>query len=366
MKISWLSMKLAAAAALAAAGFLLALWAAADAVPWWGGLAGALFLGGAVYAAAHRMLARRLRLAHATLRQIRRHQFANLEAAQLPHGDELNALIWQVYRTGQTLEKEIRELKKIENYRREFVSNVSHELKTPIFAVQGFSETLLAGALEDERVRRRFVEKILRNANRLNNLARDLSEIAHIETGMLQMTAAPFDVVRLAREVNESLEPAAAAKEVTLQHQLPGNLPPVMGDRERIRQVLTNLVDNAIKYNNAGGTVEVVARVLADGRVKTSVVDDGIGVAPEHVARLTERFYRADQSRSRSQGGTGLGLAIVKHILGAHGSELMVESTPGRGSTFGFVLPAAEAGAEEEKEAPGEEAGPEHRAAVRL
>ena len=356
-------MKLAAAAVLATLALLLALWWSAGAGSLWSVLGGALGVGVVVYAAAHRLLARRLRLAHATLRQIRRHQFANLEAAQLPRGDELNALIWQVYRTGQTLEKEIRELKKIENYRREFVSNVSHELKTPIFAVQGFSETLLDGALEDERVRRRFVEKILRNANRLNNLARDLSEIAHIETGMLQMTTAPFDVAQLAREVNESLEPAAAAKGVTLQHQLPADLPPVTGDRERIRQVLTNLVENAIKYNNAGGTVEVVARVLADGRVKTSVVDDGIGVAPEHVARLTERFYRVDQSRSRGQGGTGLGLAIVKHILGAHGSELMVESAPGSGSTFGFVLPAA---SETEEQEPGEEAAPESREAVRL
>ena len=309
------------------------------AVPLWTALLFALAASLTAYVVASRMLAFRLHLARSTLKQIRKHQFENLEAAQIPRRDELGEVIWQVYRTGLALEKEIRELRKMENYRREFLGNVSHELKTPIFAVQGFAETLLGGALEDARFSRSFVEKILRNTTRLNNLTRDLSEISRIETGELKMTMAPFDLWSVLREVAESLEPLAESCGVTLQCRVPEGLPPVMGDHERIRQVLLNLVTNAIAYNNEGGHVDVVARLLSSGEVKISVVDDGIGIAAEDVPRLTERFYRADKSRSRNQGGTGLGLAIVKHILGAHGRTLSIESVPGRGSTFGFALP---------------------------
>ena len=309
----------------------------------------AVLLGGAfvvVYLVAFTLLARRIALAHSTLRQIRKHQFENLEVARIPKGDELNALIWQVYRTGLALEKEIRELRKMENYRREFLGNVSHELKTPIFSIRGFAETLLNGALEDERVNRSFLKKVLRNADRLSNLVRDLSEISRIETGELEMSMAPFDLREIIREVSESLEPNARQHEVALTARLPEVLPPVMGDRERIRQVLINLVENAIKYNNPGGRVEIVTRALSDKReVKISVVDDGIGIAPQHLPRITERFYRVDKSRSRMQGGTGLGLAIIKHILNAHGRQLMVESSPGRGSTFGFALSTTPDGA---------------------
>jgi two-component system phosphate regulon sensor histidine kinase PhoR len=310
-------------------------------LPWWSdGFAG-LALGGATYGAAHAWLVPRINLALTTLHQIRKHQFDNLEATSVPRGDELNTLIWQVYRTGQKLENEIRELKRMENYRREFIGNVSHELKTPIFSVQGFTETLLDGALEDESVNRSFLEKIMRNVERLDNLARDLSAISRIETGELEMNMAPFDLGALIEEVTESLEMKAEEKNIHLRSQVPNGLPTARGDRERIRQVLVNLVDNAIKYNDADGHVEVVARHRADDEIKVSIVDDGIGVPPEHVARLTERFYRVDKSRSRNQGGTGLGLAIVKHILGAHDRELQVESTPGSGSTFGFTLAAA-------------------------
>ena len=313
---------------------------------WWqpisGVGAGVLILGSGVaaYGVVHRVLARRLELARSTLKQIRKHRFENLGAAHLPDGDELNALIWQVYRTGQALEKEIQELKKIENYRREYLGNVSHELKTPIFTIHGFAETLLDGALEDERVNRGFVEKILRNADRLHNLANDLSEISRLETGHVRMTPAPFNLARLTDEVIESLELVANAKQISLTRRAPDALPLVMGERERIRQVLVNLVDNAVKYNNPGGVVEVVLRVIPSAEeIKVSVVDNGIGVAAQDIPRLTERFYRVDKSRSRDQGGTGLGLAIVKHILNAHGSRLMIESHVGRGSTFGFTLP---------------------------
>jgi two-component system phosphate regulon sensor histidine kinase PhoR len=236
---------------------------------------------------------------------------------------------------------EMDQMKRMESYRRDFIGNVSHELKTPIFAIKGFSETLLRGAINDAEVNRSFLEKILRNALRLENLARDLSEISRIETGELKMDIAPFRIDDLIREVIESLEPRAHQKHIDLECVLPEYLPETEADEERIRQVLINLIDNAIKYTNDGGRVEVVARFVEPASVKISVVDDGIGVSEEHIPRLTERFYRVDKSRSRSQGGTGLGLSIVKHILGAHGGRLQVKSADGQGSTFGFSLSTA-------------------------
>lgn len=306
-------------------------------------LVAALGMGGLAYASAHYHVHERLRRAQTTLRRIRQHEFEGLNTASPPSGDELNALIWEVYRTGRKLEKEIQELKQMENYRREFIGNVSHELKTPIFSVQGFTETLLDGALNDEAVNRTFLEKIMTNVNRLDNLAQDLSDIARIETGELEMSPAAFDLGVMAQEVVESLEMKARDKGLELTQRVPDALPQVYGDRERIRQVLVNLADNAIKYNEDGGHVDIVARELPDGEVKVSVVDDGIGVDPDHIERLTERFYRVDKSRSRNQGGTGLGLAIVKHILGAHDRSLQIESSPGSGSTFGFTVPTVSA-----------------------
>jgi two-component system phosphate regulon sensor histidine kinase PhoR len=197
------------------------------------------------------------------------------------------------------------------------------------------------GALEDRRVNASFVKKILTNATRLRNLTNDLSEISRIETGELRMVMSEFSLAEVAAEVIEGLEDMARSKGVTLRLRIAEPLPPVLGDRERIRQVLVNLVDNAIKYNGEEGVVEVVCRPLATGYVKVSVVDNGIGIAPQHIPRLTERFYRVDKSRSRLQGGTGLGLAIVKHILGAHDAQMMIESKPDRGSTFGFMLKTA-------------------------
>jgi two-component system phosphate regulon sensor histidine kinase PhoR len=330
----------------------------------------AAVLGAAAYVAARRLTGERLEAVRALLHRLRAFDFEGLgedeDGGGTPSGDapaaeyeddrgsdndahadvslrrdEVDALLVEARRTGRVLAERMRELRKMENYRREFIGNVSHELKTPIFSIQGFAETLQGGALEDEDVRGSFVEKILHNADRLRHLARDLAEIARIETGELEMTVTTFPLGPLVEEVTESLGPVADEKEVALSERLPEGLPRVRGDRDRLRQVLSNLVDNAVKYNTEGGAVEVAARRMPGGDVKVYVVDDGVGVEPEHVERLTERFYRVDQSRSRRQGGTGLGLAIVKHILGAHGSKLSVSSSPGHGSTFGFVLAAA-------------------------
>lgn len=297
-----------------------------------------VLIGLGTYLICHKLLVGRITLARTTLKQVRKHKFENLDKAQLPRGDELNALNWQVYRAGLAMEKELRELKKIEDYRREFLGNVSHELKTPIFTIQGFAETLLDGALKDDRVNERFLTKILANTKRLKNLANDLVEISRIESGELEMVMQPFRLIDVVKDVTDELEQMAESKSVTLYQNIPTNLPHILGDRARITQVMINLIDNAIKYSNKNGSVEIVARLLPAELVKVTIADDGIGIKPQHVPRLTERFYRVDKSRSREQGGTGLGLAIVKHILGAHKAEMVIDSKPNQGSTFGFTL----------------------------
>jgi two-component system phosphate regulon sensor histidine kinase PhoR len=229
-------------------------------------------------------------------------------------------------------------LERLADYRRSFLGDVSHELRTPIFAISGFAESLLDGALDDPEVRDRFVEKILANARRLDALARDLAEISRIESGELRMRTAAFDLGPLARETVDALEPLARERGIEASVAVPDGTPAVLGDRGRIQQVLANLVENALKYTEQGGHVRLTADRTSEG-VRVAVVDDGIGIATEDVERVTERFFRVDRSRSRSEGGTGLGLSIVKHILEAHGGRLTVESTPGVGSTFAFTLP---------------------------
>ncbi len=350
-RLNRLALRIAALGAAGGAAAALGLLVAAVLVgtgPWvWLGVpAVGLAAGLATYAAVNALVARRLELARATLRQARKRRFDGLARLRADERrDDLDELLWQVYRAGRVLQQEIERLVELEDYRREFLGNVSHELKTPIFVISGFAEQLLDGALDDPAVNRRFVEKIGRNAERLNNLARDLLAISQIESGELQMTLAPFDLRGLAEEVIEAIEPVAEGRGVRLLLSVPAGLPPAFGDREQLRHVLTNLVDNGVKYNREGGRVEIAARrVEAGGRasLRVAVVDDGIGIPTEAQSRLTERFYRVDRSRSRRQGGTGLGLAIVKHVLEAHGQELRVESRPQYGSAFSFVLPVAE------------------------
>jgi two-component system phosphate regulon sensor histidine kinase PhoR len=333
--LSRLGLKIAAPVALAGMAGGWVLWGG----PLWHGLVAGLAVGGVAYGAAHYWLHHRLKQTQAALRRIRQHAFDDLDAPAGPQGDELSTILWEVYRAGQKLENEIQDFKERESYRREFIGNVSHELKTPIFSVQGFAETLLDGALSDEEVNQTFLRKILHNVNRLENLARDLSAITKIETGEMEMSREQFSLAEVFEEVQESLELKAHENDVSLRAHLPDGLSAVYGDRDRIRRVIVNLADNAIKYNEAGGTVRLRAQPHGADEVEISVVDDGIGIPAEHLSRLTERFYRVDKSRSRNQGGTGLGLAIVKHILAAHDRNLHVESTPGEGSTFGFTLP---------------------------
>ncbi len=311
-------------------------------LPFWVVLCISILVGFGTFLFVHRIVARRVARLQTTLAKIGEDDATPFTNNSSPLRDELDELNELALEANQRILYQMQERERVEHYRREFLGNVSHELKTPIFAILGFAETLLDGALEDERVRRSFVSKVLRNATRLGNLAEDLASVARIEMGELSMVLKPFNLIELTEEVIESLESLATNRNVTLRSAMQAGLPPVIADRSRISQVLSNLIDNGIKYSLEGGQVEVIARPLPEGSVKISIVDDGIGIAPEHIPRLTERFFRVEPSRSSKLGGTGLGLAIVKHILGAHGSQLMIESLPGSGSTFGFTLPTAD------------------------
>jgi two-component system phosphate regulon sensor histidine kinase PhoR len=230
-------------------------------------------------------------------------------------------------------------LKQLERQREEFVANVSHELRTPLSLIKGYVETLLDGARNDPAVAERFLKIIERNANRLDLLIQDLLTISALESGRMKLELQPVNLRSLAEKVLTDLQAKAENKSVTLANELPELN--ANGDVNRLDQVLANLVDNAIKYGRAEGTVAVGGQRREDGRLEIFVRDDGPGIPPESINRVFERFYRVDKARSRDQGGTGLGLAIVKHIVQAHDGEVWAQSEPGRGATFFFTLPAA-------------------------
>jgi two-component system phosphate regulon sensor histidine kinase PhoR len=230
------------------------------------------------------------------------------------------------------------QLKKLEQVRSQFLGNVSHELRTPIFAVQGYLETLLDGAVDDHTVNRSFLEKAQSNLSRLNVLLEDLINISQIESGEMKMSLRYFRVNEFLESVGKDFESLAAARNVSLKLSLKtlGN-DEVFGDKDRLRQVLNNLISNAINYNRENGEI-VLSSDKVEGGVQIGVKDTGVGITSEHLPRIFERFYRVDSDRSRALGGTGLGLAIVKHIVEAHGSQIKVESTIGEGSIFCFLL----------------------------
>lgn len=233
---------------------------------------------------------------------------------------------------------EIAELKKLEAYRREFLGNVSHELKTPLFNIQGYLLTLLDGGMDDPDILKEYLRRSEKNIDRMIAIIGDLETISQFETGEMKLNLIRFDLVALSRDVIELLETKAKKKNIEIscgddasrQHF-------VLADKERIRQVLINLVDNSIKYGNEGGAT-VVSFSDLPGEVETRVADNGIGISQNDIPRLFERFFRVDKSRSREQGGSGLGLAIVKHIMEAHKSSVTVISAPKEGSTFIFRL----------------------------
>jgi two-component system phosphate regulon sensor histidine kinase PhoR len=234
---------------------------------------------------------------------------------------------------------EIELLKQNEAYRKEFLQNLSHELKTPIFAIQGYVDTLLNGALENPDVNKKFLSSTSRNIDRLVNLVDDLDEISKLERGEQLLYKENFVIQELVKEVYETLSIKAEEHNIRLVIKKGCELPlTVFADKEKIRQAFINLVDNAIKYGKKNGEIEASAYKIDGKRILIEITDDGAGISEEHIGRIFERFYRTDMARSRKVGGSGLGLAICKHIIEAHGHAIHVRSTPEVGSTFGFTL----------------------------
>ena len=236
-------------------------------------------------------------------------------------------------------EKELEILRHNEQFRKEFLQNLSHEFKTPVFALQGYIETLLSGALEDPDVNKRFLEKSAKNVDRLTHLLNDLDQISKLERGELTLTRSSFVIQELIKEVFDSRVTKSDNNEMQLSLKKGCESPLVAyADKEKIRQVLTNLVGNSIKYGKSGG--QILASVYnTDGKhILVEITDEGIGIGEKHLSRIFERFYRTDEGRSLDKGGSGLGLAICKHIIEAHGQTIHVRSTENVGTTVGFTL----------------------------
>jgi two-component system phosphate regulon sensor histidine kinase PhoR len=236
--------------------------------------------------------------------------------------------------------RDVTRLHRLEAVRRDFVANVSHEMKTPLTSIQGYVETLHAGAVEDPAVARDFLEKIDRNARSLGHLVSDLLVLSRVEAGGIQLEPEPFPMFTVVSEAAAACADKAREKGLEL-HVSPGPRNAlVRGDRDLLVRALVNLLDNAIQYTKPGGRIDV-GGARADSRIEVNVADTGIGIPPSELPRIFERFYRVDKARSRALGGTGLGLAIVKHVAERHGGSIRVLSEEGRGSSFTLSLPAA-------------------------
>jgi two-component system phosphate regulon sensor histidine kinase PhoR len=244
---------------------------------------------------------------------------------------------WAVQR-----KEEIEALRKNEDFRKEFLLNLSHELKTPIFAIQGYVDTLLNGALNNPDVNTKFLNNTSKNIDRLVNLVDDLDEITKLESGEQLLYKQNFIIQDLFKEVCESLSIKADEKKIKCFIKKGCELPlTVFADKEKIRQVLINLIDNAIKYGKQNGTIEGSAYKIDGKTILVEISDDGHGISEEHLPRIFERFYRTDLARTRKIGGSGLGLSIAKHIIEAHSETIHARSKIDVGTTFGFTLPSA-------------------------
>jgi two-component system phosphate regulon sensor histidine kinase PhoR len=256
-----------------------------------------------------------------------------------PITTDLNVLTQEVERFTENRQLELATLKDREAYRREFMGNVAHELKTPLFTVQGYILTLLDGAMKDKTVRKKYLQRANKAVERLIYIVKDLDMITKIEMGGLTLERESFNIIELVQNAFDLLEMKAEEKSLSLVFDKEyKDSVMVYADRERIQQVLTNLIDNSIKYGKTSGTTEVAVNQLNKSRCLIRVTDNGEGVEQKHIGRLFERFYRVDKSGSRAVGGSGLGLAIVKHLIEAHNEKIYVESQFGVGSEFSFTL----------------------------
>jgi len=232
--------------------------------------------------------------------------------------------------------RDITEEKRVETIKKDFVANVSHELRTPLASIKGYSETLLDDDVEREK-QKEFLEIIDRHATRMSRIIDDLLILSRLESSAVSLESSTVDMRELIGTTVKGARKGAQDKSITIQADLPDVLPPVMGDRDRLEQVVVNLIDNAIKYTPSGGHITITAEGRND-EVRVDVIDTGIGIPENDISRIFERFYRVDKARSRALGGTGLGLAIVKHIIQGHNGRLDVKSELGAGSTFSFFL----------------------------
>ncbi|HSR59804.1 MAG TPA: ATP-binding protein [Robiginitalea sp.] len=268
-----------------------------------------------------------------------------LESTSLTKGPittDMKTLTEEIEKFAQDKKIEIDTLKIREEYRKEFLGNVSHELKTPLFTVQGYIHTLLDGAMEDRKVRKKYLNRAAKGVERLIYIIKDLDLITKLEIGDLHLECEEFDIIELIRSVFELLEMKASKKGISLVFDTEYKRPvTVFADKEKIQQVLTNLVVNSIKYGHQDGTTEVSVENLIKNKVIIRITDNGEGIAEQHLTRLFERFFRVDKSGSRKEGGSGLGLAIVKHIIEAHNEKIYVESVVDVGSEFSFTLEKA-------------------------
>lgn len=256
-----------------------------------------------------------------------------------PVTTDMKTLTEEIEKFAEGKKIEIDTLKIREEYRRDFLGNVSHELKTPLFTVQGYILTLLDGAMDDKKLRQKYLQRASKGVERLIYIVKDLDLITKLEVGDLKLTREDFDVIELIQNTFDLLEMKAAQKQIALVFDMEYPNPVyVNADREKVQQVISNLLVNSIKYGHANGTTEVSVENLIKNKVIIRVTDNGSGIPKQHIPRLFERFYRVDQSGSRSEGGSGLGLSIVKHIIEAHGEKIYVESEVGVGSEFSFTL----------------------------
>jgi two-component system phosphate regulon sensor histidine kinase PhoR len=277
---------------------------------------------------------------HERINKLKEEKFAYIEEDFIPKTkNPLNRINSEILIYARTKQREIEELKKAEAFRREFIADISHELKTPIFAAQGFVHTLLDGAVKDKNVRNKFLKKAAKSLDGLDRIVQDLLTISQVETGVIKMEMENFNINDLIQEVFDQFEGKAEKKDVDIVFvdNCPQNLY-VFADRHKIFQVLLNLVSNAIKYRKEEETLITANLVEHENDIEIFIQDNGIGMTEKHVSRIFERFYRIDKSRSREKGGTGLGLSIVKHIIEAHHSHVRVKSKPNVGSEFSFKL----------------------------
>ncbi len=285
-----------------------------------------------------RFIYRRVQLIHKTIHRQKAPKDAPNEKLNLQNrildDVEEEVILW-----ANTQKKEIDDLRKLEKYRRDFIGNISHELKTPIFNMQGYLYTLIEGGLYDEKINLAYLKKSTSNLERLSLIVEDLDMISQFESQRIILEHSKFDIRSLCLELFQHLEMTAKEKGITFFINEDTEQPfYVWADKERIRQVLINLMTNSVKYGKKGGQTKVSFYKVDKLSSLIEVSDNGLGIEEQHLSRLFERFYRVSTSRSRNEGGTGLGLAIVKHMIEAHNQTINVRSTPDIGSTFGFTL----------------------------